>query len=251
MSISVVCSCNSQSKSYRDRKKRGARGDYLVLCCSSALVLIVQQLSNKRSNSFENSNLTTSLKLSMDKFGKKIMLLDWITVWNVIIQMILLITLFGQSHITEGGKTRFYHTVSVQAYKALNCSHPSSELNTVHFGLRSALVAVWGQAASGVKLNFQAAAASTWFSARHWNGPENKQAPQEYGNNNNEYRITETNKGLVGGHLTTQSVHHLCFIEDKYTSEKRCGFCLFKHIIELLCCINRTWLESKECNSAP
>lgn len=132
--------------------------------------------------------------------------------------MILLMTLFGQSHITGGGAT-FYHTMSVQAYNALNCSHTSSELNTVHFGLRSALVAVWGQVASGVKLNCQAAAASTWYSTRHWNGPENKQAPQEYGNNNNKYRITETNKGLVGGHLTTQSVHHLCFIEDKYTSE--------------------------------
>lgn len=34
-----------------------------------------------------------------------------------------------------------------------------SELNTVHFEQRWVRVAVWGQVASGVKLNFQAVAA--------------------------------------------------------------------------------------------
>lgn len=144
MTISVVCSCNSQSKSYCDRKKCGARGDYLVLCCSSALVLIVQQLSNKRSNSFENSNLTTSLKLSMDKLEKK----------NHAFKFNYCLKCHNTNDITThfvwtipyywgvGGGATFYHTMSIQAYNALNCSHPSSELNTVHFGLRSALVAV-------------------------------------------------------------------------------------------------------------
>lgn len=58
--ISVVCGSNSQSKSQCAQKKCvwGTGWLYLMMCCSSALVLIVQQLRNKRRDYFENSNLT-------------------------------------------------------------------------------------------------------------------------------------------------------------------------------------------------